>query len=66
MQKFLALLFILVVSVATGFLGWVIGANLDASDAGFVVGFLLPTLIYYWNSQLDLNDANISDDKEEA
>ena len=67
MQKFIAILFIIVVSICTGFVGFYITENLlEMPECGFVISFLLPTLIYYWNQQLDLNDAAISKDTTES
>lgn len=46
-------------SCITGTAGWYLGGGFwESNDGGFVIGFLLPTLISCWLSRVNIQESN--------
>ena len=56
-EKVIPLILIIGISCVTGYIGWrYLGDKYDLYDGGFVIGFLMPTLIIYWCSKIKVKD----------
>ena len=56
-EKVIPLILMIGISCVTGYIGWrYLGDKYDLYDGGFVIGFLMPTLIIYWRSKIEIKD----------
>lgn len=56
-EKVIPLILLIGISCVTGYIGWhYLGDKYDLYDGGFVIGFLMPTLIIYWCSKIEVKD----------
>ena len=63
-EKIIPLILLIGISCITGYIGWrYLGNKYDLYDGGFVIGFLLPTLIIYWCSKIKVKDEHKQEDE---
>ena len=56
-EKVIPLILLIGISCVIGYIGWrYLGDKYDLYDGGFVIGFLMPTLIIYWCSKIKVKD----------